>query len=296
MSNKQKNGRIAKRIGCGLDVGMSMFRWTRQSTESQEELWHLRLADIDPERVVMLTRPGSSSLTIHVFGDEKTAARLKKNFEGKITRLSKEIWTGDPQQPRAPISIRGLLRIHADADSFSKDPFPARAILIPPGMAFGTGDHATTASCLRFLCDILPALPIGWRALDAGTGSGLLAIAAKKLGAAEVDAFDFDPVCIRVAKQNARANKCRGISLSVADALDVENFAAADVVLANLYSELLIAAAPGLIEKLKPGGRLIFSGVLKTQIDEVRAVLRKLGLKNQQIVTRGKWCAGLASR
>jgi ribosomal protein L11 methyltransferase len=82
----------------------------------------------------------------------------------------------------------------------------------------------------------------------------------------------------------------------VADALDVENFAAADVVLANLYSELLIAAAPGLIEKLKPGGRLIFSGVLKTQIDEVRAVLPKLGLKNQQIVTRGKWCAGLASR
>jgi ribosomal protein L11 methyltransferase len=161
-------------------------------------------------------------------------------------------------------------------------------------MAFGTGDHATTASCLRFLCDILPTLPHGWRALDAGTGSGLLAIAAKKLGAAEVDAFDFDPVCIRVAKQNVRANKCRHISLTVADALDVRDFSKADVVFANLYSELLIAAAPGLAGKLKPGGRLIFSGVLKTQIDEVRACLRKLGLQRQEIVTRGKWCAGMA--
>lgn len=273
-----------------------MFRWTRQSTQSQEELWLLRLADIDPERVVMLTRPGSQALTIHVFAEEKTTARLKNEFGGKVTRLSKEIWTGDPQQPRAPISIRGMLRIHADADSFSKDPDPSRAILLPPGMAFGTGDHATTASCLRFLCDILPALPIGWRALDAGTGSGLLAIAAKKLGAAEVDAFDFDPVCIRVATQNVRANKCRDISLFVADALDVRDFAKADIVFANLYSELLIAAAPGLAGKLKPGGRLIFSGVLKTQIDEVRFALRKLGLRDQQIITRGKWCAGLASR
>jgi len=262
-----------------------MFRWTRQS-----------LADIDPERVVMLTRPGSKALTIHVFEDEKTTARLKKNFGGKISRLSKEVWTGDPQLPRAPISIRGMLRIHADPDSFSKEHNPARAILLPPGMAFGTGDHATTASCLRFLCDILPALPIGWRALDAGTGSGLLAIAAKKLGAAEVDAFDFDPVCIRVATQNVRANKCRDISLTVADALDVRDFAKADIVFANLYSELLIAAAPGLAAKLKPDGRLIFSGVLKTQIDEVRAALRKIGLRDQQIITRGKWCAGLASR
>lgn len=272
-----------------------MFRWTRQSTQSQEELWHLRLADIDPERFVMLTRPGSQALTIHVFADEKTTARLKSEFGGKRTHLSKDIRIANPHPPRAPISIRGLLRIHADADSFSKDPFPARAILLPPGMAFGTGDHATTASCLRFLCDILPALPIGWRALDAGTGSGLLAIAAKKLGAAKVDAFDFDPVCIRVAKHNVRANQCRGISLSVADALDVQGFAPADIVLANLYSELLLAAAPGLVEKLKSGGRLIFSGVLKTQIEEVRSALRKLGLRHQAIVTRGKWCAGLAS-
>ena len=273
-----------------------MFRWTRQSTQSQEELWHLRLADLDPERIVMLTRPGSQALVLHVFGDEKTTARLKKNFGGKVTRLSKEIWTGDPQRPRAPISIRGRLRIHADPASFAADSEPARAILLPAGMAFGTGDHATTASCLRILCDLSPTLPPDWRALDAGTGSGLLAIAAEKLGAAEIDAFDFDPVCIRVAKENARANRCKNISLSIADALRIGKFRKADIVLANLYSDLLIAAAPGLVQKLKSGGRLIFSGVLKTQIEEVRAAFEKLGLNLQKIVTRGKWCAGLAQR
>ncbi len=271
-----------------------MFRWTRRSTEAMEEIWHLRLATIDPERVVMLTKPGSKGLTIHVFGDKKNTETLKKDFGGKVTRLSKEIWTGDPQQPRAPISIRGRLRIHSDAQSFQNDQQPERAILLPAGMAFGTGDHATTASCLRLLCDISPTLPVKWTALDAGTGTGILAIAAEKLGAAAVEAFDFDPVCIRVAKENARANDCKKITLSVADARRTGKFQKADVVLANLYSELLIASAPGLLKKLRPDGLFIFSGVLKTQISEVCDALQNLGLAKPKVVTPGKWCAGIA--
>jgi ribosomal protein L11 methyltransferase len=273
---------------------MNIFRWTRRSTEAMEEIWHLRLATIDPERVVMLTKPGSKGLTIHVFGDKKNTETLKRDFGGKVTRLSKEIWTSDPQEPRARISIRGRLRIHSDAQSFQNDPEPDRAILLPAGMAFGTGDHATTASCLRLLCDISPTIPVKWTALDAGTGTGILAIAAEKLGAAAVEAFDFDPVCIRVSKENIHANHCRKINLSVADARHAGKFQKADVVLANLYSELLIASAPGLLKKLRPEGWFIFSGVLKTQIAEVCAALQNLGLTKPKVVTRGKWCAGIA--
>jgi ribosomal protein L11 methyltransferase len=163
-------------------------------------------------------------------------------------------------------------------------------------MAFGTGDHATTASCLRLLCDIAPNLPSGWTALDAGTGTGILAIAAEKLGAAAVEAFDFDPICIRVSKENVRANRCKKIALSVADAQRTGKFQKADVVLANLYSELLIASAPGLLKKLRPDGWFIFSGVLKTQIAEVCAALQNLGLAKPKVVTRGKWCAGIARK
>lgn len=275
---------------------MNMFRWTRQSTEAMEEIWHLRLAAIDPERVVMLTRPGSKGLAIHVFSDKKTTEALKKDFGGKVTRLSKEIWTGDPQRPRAPISIRGRLRIHSDPKSFQNDLQPERAILLPAGMAFGTGDHATTASCLRLLCDISSTLPVKWTALDAGTGTGILAIAAEKLGATAVEAFDFDPVCIRVAKENVRANRCKKIALSVADAQRAGKFQKANVVLANLYSELLIASAPGLLKKLRPNGWFIFSGVLKNQIAEVCATLQNLDLANPKVVTRGKWCAGMARK
>jgi len=275
---------------------MNMFRWTRRSTEAMEEIWHLRLATIDPERVVMLTKPGSKGLTIHVFGDKKNAETLKKDFGGKVTRLSKKIWTGDPQQPRAAISIRGRLRIHSDPQSFQNDPQPERAILLPAGMAFGTGDHATTASCLRLLCDISPTLPVKWTALDAGTGTGILAIAAEKLGAAAIEAFDFDPVCIRVSKENVHANRCKKIDLSVADARRVGKFQKTDVVLANLYSELLIASAPGLLKKLRPDGWFIFSGVLKTQIGEVCTSLENLGLAKPKVVPRGKWCAGIARR
>ena len=261
-----------------------------------EEIWHLRLATIDPESVVMLTRPGSKGLTIHVFGDQKTTAMLKKDFGGKVARLTKEILTNNSQQPRAAISIRGRLRIHSDPASLAGDPQPERAILLPAGMAFGTGDHATTATCLRLLCDIAPGLPSGWTALDAGTGTGILAIAAEKLGAAAVEAFDFDPVCIRVSKENVHANRCKKIALSVADAQRVGKFQKADVVLANLYSELLIASAPGLLKKLRPDGWFIFSGVLKTQIAEVCAALQNLGLAKPKIVTRGKWCAGIARK
>ena len=294
--NKQKKGGIAKPGGSGLDGGMNMFRWTRQSTEAMEEIWHLRLATIDPESVVMLTRPGSKGLTIHVFGDQKTTAMLKKDFGGKVTRLSKEILTNNSQQPRAAISIRGRLRIHSDTASLAGDPQPDRAILLPAGMAFGTGDHATTATCLRLLCDIAPSLSPNWTSLDAGTGTGILAIAAEKLGAASVEAFDFDPVCIRVAKENVHANRCKKIDLSVADAQRVGKFQKADVVLANLYSELLIASSPGLLKKLRPDGWFIFSGVLKTQIAEVCTALQNLGLAKPKVVTRGKWCAGIARK
>ena len=258
-----------------------------------EEIWHLRLAMIDPESVVMLTRPGSKGLTIHVFGDQKTTATLNKDFGGKVARLSKEILTNNSQQPRAAISIRGLLRIHSDPASLAGDPQPERAILLPAGMAFGTGDHATTATCLRLLCDIAPNLPAGWRALDAGTGTGILAIAAEKLGASAVEAFDFDPVCIRVSNENAKPNRCRKIAFSVADSRRVGAFQKADVILANLYSELLIASAPGLMKKLKPGGYFIFSGVLVRQAAEVSAALEKCGLGAPRLIKRGKWCAGI---
>ena len=256
-----------------------------------EEDWYARLSHIDPEHLVMLTQPESSALKIQVFGDKKTVEQLVRDFGGKMTQLAPEAWIGS--QARPPFSIRGRLRIHSDDATFRAVANTGRDIFIPAGMAFGTGDHATTATCLRLLCDIVPHLLPSWRALDAGTGTGILAIAAEKLGASTVEAFDFDPVCIRVSKENAKANSCQKIAFSIADSRRVGAFQKADVILANLYSELLIASAPGLAKKLKSGGHFIFSGVLVSQAAEVSAALEKCGLGTPRLIKRGKWCAGI---
>ena len=274
---------------------MSMYRWTRLSTQSLEEDWYARLSFIDPEHLVMLTQPESTSLKIQVFSDKKTADHLVKNFGGKVTLLKKDAWAHDSIPPRAPLAIRDRLKIHSDEATWKASPKPENAIFIPAGMAFGTGDHATTATCLRLLCDLVPELPIGWRAMDAGTGTGILAIAAEKLGAASIEAFDFDPVCIRVSKENAHANNSRKIEFTIADSRKVGGFKSAHVILANLFSELLIASAPGLAKKLLSGGHLIFSGVLRSQAEEVCRGFEASGFKKPRLVSRGKWCAGITS-
>ncbi len=272
-----------------------MYRWTRLSSQKWEDAWNERLLFLGPERLAMITWPGSKALKIEVFCDRKTAGQLVKRFGGRTSKVDDRLLNGQPAKPRAPLAIRGKLRIHSDEALWKDDRSPG-ALWIPAGMAFGTGDHATTATCLRLLCDLAPELPSGWRAIDAGTGSGILAIAAERVGAAAVEAFDFDPACVRISKANARANHSRKISFSLADARAIGRFHKADVILANLFSELLVASAPGFARKLPPGGWLIFSGVLNSQATEVVAGLEAAGFEPPRIVPRGKWCAGIARR
>lgn len=265
------------------------------SSQKWEDAWSERLQFLGPERVAMVTWPGSKALKIEVFCDRKTAGQLVRRFGGRTTQVDERLLGGQPAAPRAPLAIRGKLRVYSDEAAWRASDFPG-AMWIPAGMAFGTGDHATTATCLRLLCDAVPDLPAGWRAIDAGTGSGILAIAAERLGASAVEAFDFDPACVRISKANARANKCRKTTFSLADARSPGRFHKADLILANLFSGLLEASAPGFARRLTPGGRLIFSGVLRAQAGDVAAGLEAAGFEAPRIVARGKWCAGITRR
>ncbi|MFA7234792.1 MAG: 50S ribosomal protein L11 methyltransferase [Terrimicrobiaceae bacterium] len=273
-----------------------MYRWTRLSSQKWEDVWEERLRFLGPGRVAMVTWPDSKALKIEVFTDKRTAGTLVKRFGGRVTKVAAHIWTGMHSRPRAPLAIRGKLWIFSDEASWKRSKKKPDALWIPAGMAFGTGEHATTATCLRLLCDVAGDLPGNWRAMDAGTGSGILGIAAEKLGASAVEAFDFDPVCVRTAKENARNNGCRRVKVTKADARKIGSFHPADVILANLFSELLLASAPGFARKLPPGGWLIFSGILRKQAEEVCAGLARLGVEPTRIIARGKWCAGVARR
>ncbi|WP_295403472.1 50S ribosomal protein L11 methyltransferase [uncultured Thiocystis sp.] len=142
----------------------------------------------------------------------------------------------------------------------------AVVVALDPGLAFGTGHHATTALCLEWLDGASLA---DKTVLDFGCGSGILAIAALKLGAARAIAVDHDPQALEATRDNALAN-------GVADRLDIhapEHLPdhAADCVLANILAATLIALAPRLIERLRPQGELVLSGVLAEQADSVRA-------------------------
>jgi ribosomal protein L11 methyltransferase len=148
-------------------------------------------------------------------------------------------------------------------------------VILDPGMAFGTGTHPTTSLCLAALSDLLGARP-GAAVLDVGTGSGLLAIAARKLGAGRVAANDNDPVAVEVARENAARN---GAALELTGA-PVEAIAGTfDVVVANILANVLVALAPALAARVAPGGVLLLSGLLGPQEDEVRSAHVAAGLE-----------------
>ena len=171
-------------------------------------------------------------------------------------------------QPMEPITV-GRITIHSNPESRIPNP---NAIVIPPSMGFGTGHHATTRMCLAALQSV--DLP-GKFVLDVGTGSGLLAIAATKLGAARAVGTDDDADAIAAARENLDFNGVTNVELVVSDLMK-DPLPLADIVLANLTGALLIRAASLLVKAVRPGGVLILSGILATEGDEVRRAFANL--------------------
>jgi ribosomal protein L11 methyltransferase len=164
-------------------------------------------------------------------------------------------------------------------------------LVIPASLAFGTGEHATTAMSLRFLEQVTRRWNPGWSLVDLGTGSGILALAAKRFGAGLVIGIDNDPAAISMAKSNARLNKIRGATFQLGDVHKWNRAQKTDVITANLYSDLLIEILP----KLRCGW-LILSGILRSQKHEFVGALQRNHLDVIDMKRRGKWMAFLARR
>jgi ribosomal protein L11 methyltransferase len=164
-------------------------------------------------------------------------------------------------------------------------------LIIPASMAFGTGKHVTTAMSLRLLEELTRGWKPGWSLVDLGTGSGILALAAKRLGAGHVTGIDNDPTAIWVAKSNVRLNKITSASFQLGDVRKWNAAGKIDVITANLYSDLLVDILP----KLGGSRWLILSGVLRSQQDELACALRENQHTIINVRRRGKWVAILAS-
>lgn len=170
-------------------------------------------------------------------------------------------------------------------------PDDAEAIVVrlDPGLAFGTGTHPTTALCLQ----ILDSLPVAGRTvIDYGCGSGILGLAALKLGAAHVTAVDLDHQALLATRDNAIRN---GVSRQMTVQGIEDELHVADCVIANILAGPLIELAPKLTAACEPGGHLILSGLLKTQAYAVKAAYAS-GFDKVQVIERDEWCCIYARR
>ncbi|HEY5895473.1 MAG TPA: 50S ribosomal protein L11 methyltransferase [Chthoniobacterales bacterium] len=275
-----------------------MYVWKKRCREENLDAWKDVLSElpgVDPTCVVATRKPGKVWHTVEVFAE--SAAELEgisRLLGGSIRPIADESWSAGLRAKRDPIHIRNRFSV---LETASENPVRPE-IVIPAGMAFGTGDHPTTSTCLRLLVDVAERFTAKtkWSLLDVGTGSGVLAIAGRMLGAETVEAFDFDPHAVRTAQENARLNHISGVKWNVGDVLKFEATTDFDVVAANIYSELFLEAWPSLQKAVKRGGWFLLSGILRAQAADCETVLRDAGFVIFRKVVRGKWVTLIAQR
>ena len=191
------------------------------------------------------------------------AVRLSPAPQPEISVVEEQDWVRLTQSQFDPIRISERLWI---VPSWHQAPNPeAICIALDPGLAFGTGSHPTTRLCLQWLEQVVTP---GVSVLDYGCGSGILAIAAGKLGASPLAGVDIDPRAIEAAAFNAENN---GVSAQFALAEKPQS-GSFDIVVANILANPLRALAPALAARVRPGGRLALSGILREQAEEIIAI------------------------
>jgi ribosomal protein L11 methyltransferase len=220
--------------------------------------------------------------------------------------LDAQLWEMDWREHFQPVRAGRSLVV---VPPWNRTPHPGRRrVVIHPGMAFGTGQHATTLACLEAIERL--ATPPPRTALDVGTGTGVLAIALAKLGVTRVVALDTDPQAITAARANVRRNGVGARVRLARRALANDSATAADgrrdarrpsgerfpLVVANLYVDVLVALEPTLAARVTEGGRLITSGVLRTQQGRLRATFAPARWRMRSAGRRGPWVTTIFER
>jgi ribosomal protein L11 methyltransferase len=271
-----------------------MFVWSKLSGAQWMDAWEERFAG-NPNLVIEYLK-GGKSIRVRLFcNTEKEAKEVFKRFGGSVRKVAGSEWN-KPVPPPRPLKVRDVILLTAETRAKEIAAIqlanPKRQIIsIPPEMAFGTGDHATTSTCLRLLVDIArERADTTWTVADLGAGTGVLAIAAKKLGAGETFACDFDPFAVAAAARNAVRNGTPDILTKEQDVLKWKpRKKGYDVVMANIFSTVLIQAWPVIAKSLAPGGDLVVSGILATQAWDVFTAAASNGIGFSKVIRKGKW-------
>ena len=281
-------------------VTTSGFAMPEVPEEVEDEALSVSLFEIEDEvnvepigwriDLVLRTAPDATDLAARLAPAlDRASARL---VDIAVVRVRPDEWARAAELRLPPVQA-GRFVVHG---SHARDEVPtdAVAIEIDAGLAFGSGEHATTRSCLLAI-DRLARRRRFVRVLDVGCGSGVLAIAAAKAWPAEVLGIDNDPIAVRIARANADLN---GVGSRVRTVL-AEGYAHAlvrrrrpfDLILANILADPLIELAPALRASLAPGGHAVLSGLLDRQAEAVVAAHRRQGLRLVGWAQEGPWMA-----
>ena len=269
-----------------------MWVWEKLSGSQWMDAWEERFHG-NPNLVIHLLK-GGKSVRVEVFCESrKSAEAIRERFGGRVREIRNSEWQ-KPLEVSPPLKIRDRFLVTQEERKAELKALaaahPGRELIsIPPEMAFGTGDHATTSTCLRLLLDIGRERDPGWSCADLGCGTGVLAIAARKLGAEAVYACDYDPFAVQVTARNAARNQVEGIVAEEVDVLKYKPRKKYDVVLANIFSTVLIEAFPVVSKMLAKKGDLVLSGILASQAWGVFEAAAGHGLGFPQVIRKGKW-------
>jgi len=273
-----------------------MYLWSKLSSKKWEDAWEERF--YGNQNAVIQEIKGGKSIRVEVYCETEDAAEeIKKQFGGSVRKVKNQTWHEPQDLTNKPLLIRDRLVlsqavVQNDLTALGEK-YPERILInIPAEMAFGTGDHPTTATCLRYLVDYAEKRKGDWTMADAGCGTGVIAIAGSLLGASSVQAFDFDEHAVRISEKNLKVNSAENIDVFVEDVFKWKPKHQLDVITANLFSTVLQEAFPIFKAALKDDGEIIISGILAEQWEPTKKAAEEAGLVFPEFKGK-KWITAL---
>ncbi len=207
-----------------------------------------------------------------------------------VVNVHEEDWAENWKKYYKPFRAGEHLVVKPVWEAFDAEPDDL-VLEIDPGMAFGNGTHETTAMCLALVERVVRP---GDTVLDVGTGSGILSLAAARLGAKNVLAVDLDPVAVRVAGENILRNGLmETVTARVGDLVEGVDIRA-EVVVANIIADVIILLSGAVMGHVKPGGAFISSGIIRDREEDVTAAITEAGFTIEHIERKGEWIAIVA--